>query len=86
MIRCVLSRMVLEIFRPTSALIRLECSNQSHVGANRIFNSQRNFFQIYFLNRFPFLKTYHTSAMAKSKFEYVRLFETEDRCLPNTCW
>ena len=22
--------------------------------------------------------------MAKSKFEYVRLFETEDRCLPNT--
>lgn len=24
--------------------------------------------------------------MAKSKFEYVRLFETEDRCLPNTCW
>lgn len=23
--------------------------------------------------------------MAKSKFEYVRLFETEDRCLPNSC-
>jgi len=25
-----------------------------------------------------------SKGMAKSKFEYVRLFETEDRCLPNT--
>ena len=23
--------------------------------------------------------------MAKSKFEYVKQFETEDKCLPN-CW
>ncbi|XP_046437172.1 probable tRNA(His) guanylyltransferase isoform X2 [Daphnia pulex] len=27
---------------------------------------------------------HQSSTMAKSKFEYVRLFETEDRCLPNS--
>ena len=28
--------------------------------------------------------TFSSSAMAKSKFEYVRHFEAVDRCLPNT--
>ena len=28
---------------------------------------------------------YQTSKMAKSKFEYVKQFETEDRLMPN-CW
>ena len=28
---------------------------------------------------------FHSGAMAKSKFEYVRQFETEDRLMPN-CW
>ena len=27
----------------------------------------------------------HTGKMAKSKFEYVKQFETEDRLMPN-CW
>lgn len=32
------------------------------------------------------LRLFHVSAaMAKSKFEYVRNFETENKCLPN-CW
>ncbi|XP_025829713.1 probable tRNA(His) guanylyltransferase [Agrilus planipennis] len=33
----------------------------------------------------PFKRLFKTSIMAKSKFEYVRKFEFEDRLLPN-CW
>uniref|UniRef100_A0A0P5KN08 tRNA(His) guanylyltransferase n=1 Tax=Daphnia magna TaxID=35525 RepID=A0A0P5KN08_9CRUS len=40
----------------------------------------------FFINRSNiWKKAFHFSAaMAKSKFEYVRLFEVDDRCLPNT--
>ena len=61
-------------------------------GTKRVFylKSRGKLFstELTFACRNPLLRTsyYHTSAMAKSKFEYVRLFETEDRCLPNTCW
>ncbi|XP_022914191.2 probable tRNA(His) guanylyltransferase [Onthophagus taurus] len=45
-----------------------------------------SFFKIsrLFYNNIPH-KVLHTTKMAKSKFEYVRNFETEDRLLPN-CW
>ncbi|XP_056630131.1 probable tRNA(His) guanylyltransferase [Diorhabda sublineata] len=37
------------------------------------------------INIFRIVKNFHTTAMAKSKFEYVRGFENEDKILPN-CW
>ena len=32
----------------------------------------------------PYFRQFSLNTMAKSKFEYVRGFETEDQCLPNT--
>uniref|UniRef100_A0A6M2E655 Probable tRNA(His) guanylyltransferase n=1 Tax=Amblyomma tuberculatum TaxID=48802 RepID=A0A6M2E655_9ACAR len=45
---------------------------------------QRLLLQTNFPSSIPFFGNI-VSKMAKSKFEYVRLFETDDRCLPN-CW
>lgn len=45
---------------------------------------QRLLFQTDFSLPVPFCGN-NVSRMAKSKFEYVRLFEADDRCLPN-CW
>ncbi|XP_013788937.1 probable tRNA(His) guanylyltransferase [Limulus polyphemus] len=62
-------RSITAVFKPNTNLSRSEF-------VSRVIGRSCYYFEI---------KHFNISSMAQSKFEYVRKFESDDRCLPN-CW